>query len=167
MLTHENLISNMILSCQPNPIDESDSMIGVLPFFHIYGMVLILNLSIYRGATLVTMPRFDIEQFLQIVQDYKITCLNLVPPIVLALAKHPVVDNYDVSSVRVIGCGAAPLGEGSRDGLFGQTELSDLPGLWLNGSVWRIPCKPCRRVSREVRFSGPSIAEYAFQNYRY
>ncbi|MDG1025532.1 MAG: 4-coumarate--CoA ligase family protein [Gammaproteobacteria bacterium] len=111
MLTHENLISNMILSCQPNPIDESDSMIGVLPFFHIYGMVLILNLSIYRGATLVTMPRFDIEQFLQIVQDYKITCLNLVPPIVLALAKHPVVDNYDVSSVRVIGCGAAPLGE--------------------------------------------------------
>lgn len=111
MLTHENLIANMVLSCQPNPIDENDSMIGVLPFFHIYGMVLILNLAIYRGATLVTMARFDIEQFLQIVQDYKISFLNLVPPIVLALAKHPSVDNYDISSVKVIGCGAAPLGE--------------------------------------------------------
>lgn len=111
MLTHENLISNMVLSCQPNPVDENDSMIGVLPFFHIYGMVLILNLSIYRGATLVTMPRFEIDQFLQIVQDYKITCLSLVPPLVLALAKHPSVDNYDLSSVRVISSGAAPLGK--------------------------------------------------------
>mgnify|MGYP003670054131 CR=1 FL=1 len=111
MLTHENLIANMVISCQPNPIHDDDSMIGVLPFFHIYGMVLILNLAIYKGVTLITMPRFDLEQFLQIVQDYKITCLNLVPPIVLALAKHPLVDNYDVSSVRVIGCGAAPLGE--------------------------------------------------------
>ena len=111
MLTHENLISNMVLSCQSNPIDESDSAIGVLPFFHIYGMVLILNLSVYRGATLVTIPRFELEQFLQLVQDYKITNLNLVPPLVLALAKHPSVDNYDLSSVRIIGCGAAPLGE--------------------------------------------------------
>ncbi len=110
MLTHENLIANMVLSCQPNPVDETDSMIGVLPFFHIYGMVLILNLAVYRGATLVTMPRFELEKFLQIVQDYKISCLNLVPPIVLALAKHPLIDNYDLSSVRLIGCGAAPLG---------------------------------------------------------
>lgn len=111
MLTHENLISNMIISCQPNPVRDDDIMVGVLPFFHIYGMVLIQNLAIYNGVTLVTMPRFDLEQFLQIVQDYKISCLNLVPPIVLALAKHPLVDKYDVSSVRVIGCGAAPLGE--------------------------------------------------------
>lgn len=111
MLTHENLISNMVLSSQPNPVTEDDIMVGVLPFFHIYGMVLILNLAIYRGVTLVTLPRFDLEQFLKIVQDYRISCLNLVPPIVLALAKHPVVDNYDVSSVRLVSCGAAPLGE--------------------------------------------------------
>lgn len=111
MLTHENLIANMVLSCHPNPVRDDDIMAGVLPFFHIYGMVLIQNLAIYRGVTLVTMPRFDLEQFLQVVQDYKISCLNLVPPIVLALAKHPVVDNYDVSSVRLISSGAAPLGQ--------------------------------------------------------
>lgn len=111
MLTHANLIANMVLSCEINHIDENDTLIGVLPFFHIYGMVLILNLALYRGAKLVTMPRFDLEQFLQIVQDYRVTGMNLVPPLILALAKHPVVDNYNLSSVRIISSGAAPLGQ--------------------------------------------------------
>ena len=111
MLTHRNLVTNMVISCGANPIDEDDCLIGVLPFFHIYGMVLILNLAIYRGATLVTMPKFDLEQYLQIIQDYKATCLNVVPPLVLALAKQPIVDNYDISSVRLISSGAAPLGQ--------------------------------------------------------
>lgn len=110
MLTHENLSSNMVLSESINPLLDEDLMVGVLPFFHIYGMVLILNLAIYRGVTLVTMPRFDLEQFLQIVEDYKISTLSLVPPLVLALAKHPLVDKYDTSSIRLISSGAAPLG---------------------------------------------------------
>jgi acyl-CoA synthetase (AMP-forming)/AMP-acid ligase II len=110
MLTHSNLIANMVLSCEMNVLQPGDRMIGVLPFFHIYGMVLILNLAVYRGIPLVTIPRFELEQFLQIVQDYKITSLNLVPPLILALAKHPLVDQYDLSSVRIIGSGAAPLG---------------------------------------------------------
>ena len=74
-------------------------------------MVLILNLAIFKGVSLVTMPRFDLEQFLQIVEKYKITCLNLVPPLVLALSKHPLVEKYDVSSIRLISSGAAPLGQ--------------------------------------------------------
>ncbi len=110
MLTHANLISNMVLACEMNEFKPDDRMVGVLPFFHIYGMVLILNLAIYRGVTLVTMPRFDLQQFLEIVQNYKITSLNLVPPLILALAKQPIVDDYDLSSVRIIGSGAAPLG---------------------------------------------------------
>ena len=111
MLTHENLIANMMLTCEMNMTTDEDSLLGVLPFFHIYGMVLILNLAVYRGITLVTMPRFDLEQFLKIAQDYRITSLNLVPPLVLALAKHPLVDEYDLSSVRIISSGAAPLGQ--------------------------------------------------------
>ena len=110
MLTHANLIANMVLSCEMNTMQEGDRMIGVLPFFHIYGMVLILNLALYRGIPLVTMPRFELEQFLEIVQTHKITSLNLVPPLLLALAKHPLVDDYDLSSVRIVGSGAAPLG---------------------------------------------------------
>lgn len=111
MLTHSNLIANMVLSADVNPIDETDTLIGVLPFFHIYGMVLILNLAIYRGARLVTMARFDLPDFLALVQKYRATALNLVPPLVLALAKQPIVDDYDLGSVRIIGSGAAPLGQ--------------------------------------------------------
>ena len=81
----------------------------MLPFFHIYGVVWLMNLPLYRGATVVTMPRFDLAEFLRVVQDYRITRAFVVPPIVLALAKHPLVDEFDLSSLELIGCGAAPL----------------------------------------------------------
>ncbi|MGI9250743.1 MAG: 4-coumarate--CoA ligase family protein [Pseudohongiellaceae bacterium] len=135
MLTHHNLVANMVLSCEMNNLSEEDNIVGVLPFFHIYGMTLIMCLGIYRGATLVTMTRFELEPFLKIIQQYKITGMNLVPPLVLALAKHPVVDNYDLSSVRIISSGAAPLGKelaqacGTRVGCqiyqgYGLTEVA-------------------------------------------
>ena len=89
-----------------------DVVIGVLPFFHIYGMVVIMSLSLHMGATVVTMPRFDLEQFLETLQKYKVTYANVVPPIVLAMAKHPLVEKYDLSHLRMLFSGAAPLGEG-------------------------------------------------------
>ena len=110
MLTHHNLVSNICQSLVPHPTAQDAVLIGVLPFFHIYGMTVIMNIALRVGATIVTMPRFDLEQFLQIIQDHKVTRAYLVPPIVLALAKHPVVDNFDISSVEVIMSGAAPLG---------------------------------------------------------
>jgi acyl-CoA synthetase (AMP-forming)/AMP-acid ligase II len=90
---------------------EDDTVLCVLPFFHIYGLTLILNAGPYLGATVVTMMRFELEPFLQAMQDFRVTCAPLVPPIVLALAKSPLVDRYDLSALRMIFCGAAPLGE--------------------------------------------------------
>ena len=69
MLTHRNLVSNL---CQIAPFDlirDGDRVIGILPFFHIYGMVVILNAALYKGATVVTMPKFDLEPFLQTMQQ--------------------------------------------------------------------------------------------------
>ena len=108
MLTHYNLVANLY-QLDVEPITEKDTLLGVLPFFHIYGMVVILALSLSRGATTVTMPRFDMEQFLQLMQDHGVTRGYLVPPIVLGLAKHPLVDNYDLSKLKIIMSGAAPL----------------------------------------------------------
>ena len=110
MLTHYNLVANLLQSACAIGVQERDTLIGVLPFFHIYGMVVIMNLALYTGATVVTMPRFDLEQFLQTLQKYGVTFANVVPPIVLALAKNPAVDNYDVSRLRIVFSGAAPLG---------------------------------------------------------
>src|SRR6266542_6352248 len=99
MLSHHNLVANL---CQCQPVlgaASEDVLIAVLPFFHIYG----------QGATLVTMPRFDLEQFLTLMQDHRVTRAFVVPPIVLALAKHPLVDRFDLSSLNMIVSAAAPL----------------------------------------------------------
>ena len=112
MLTHRNLVANL---CQGEPAllaGEAERLIAVLPFFHIYGLVVLMASALSRGSTLVTMPRFDLEQFLTLVQDQGITRAYLVPPIVLALAKHPLVDKYDLSSLQSIFSGAAPLDAG-------------------------------------------------------
>ena len=111
MLTHYNLVANM---CQMDGLQyftENDTLICVLPLFHIYGLVVVLNMGLYQGATIVTVPRFELEPFLQTIQDYGVTLTHLVPPIVLALSKNPVVDNYNLSKLRTIFCGAAPLDE--------------------------------------------------------
>lgn len=83
----------------------------VLPFYHIYGLTVILSLSLANGATVVTMPRFDLLQFLQVLQDYRVTVGNMVPPIMLALAKQSVVENFNLSHLRVILSAAASLGK--------------------------------------------------------
>jgi acyl-CoA synthetase (AMP-forming)/AMP-acid ligase II len=112
MLTHRNLVANILQTAATlTGLGPGDTVLGVLPFFHIYGMVVIMNLGLYRGATVVTMPRFDLEQCLETLQKYRVTFANVVPPIVLALAKHPLVEKYDLSSLHTIFSGAAPMGE--------------------------------------------------------
>jgi acyl-CoA synthetase (AMP-forming)/AMP-acid ligase II len=93
-------------------LTEEDTVIAILPFFHIYGLLVIMNWALSNGARIVVMSRFELETFLGALQDYGVTYLHLVPPILLALAKHPVVDQYDLSSLDAINSGAAPLGEG-------------------------------------------------------
>ena len=109
MLTHRNLVANICQMSARARTRRDERWIAVLPFFHIYGLVCIMNLALYRGDTIVTMPRFDLAEFLRVVQEYRITRASLVPPIVLALAKHPLIDDFDLSSLDLISSGAAPL----------------------------------------------------------
>jgi acyl-CoA synthetase (AMP-forming)/AMP-acid ligase II len=112
MLTHRNIVANI---CQIGPlhhVSEDDRVLAVLPFFHIYGQVVILHNALHRGATIVTMPKFELDAFLHTLQEHRITKVYAVPPIVLALAKHPMVDDYDLSDLRMIMSGAAPLDAG-------------------------------------------------------
>jgi acyl-CoA synthetase (AMP-forming)/AMP-acid ligase II len=114
MLTHRNIIAN-IVQCEGitnyRLVNVEDRVIGLLPFFHIYGMVVVMNMTLVAGATIVTMPRFDLVQFLELIQKYRITKTNLVPPVLVGLAKHPIVDKYDLSSIVEFFSGAAPLSQ--------------------------------------------------------
>ena len=111
MLTHHNLVANIKQMEGLCYFYETDTLICVLPLFHIYGLVVVLNMGLYTGATVVLMPRFDLESFLKAVQDYNVSLAHLVPPIVLALSKNPIVDNYKLPNLQTIFSGAAPLGE--------------------------------------------------------
>jgi acyl-CoA synthetase (AMP-forming)/AMP-acid ligase II len=109
MLSHRNLVAN-VAQCVPNMnLGPDDRVLAVLPFFHIYGMTVLLNLALRKRASLVTMPRFDLVEFLTIIQKFACTYLYIAPPIAVALAKHPVVDQFDISSVHTVFSGAAPL----------------------------------------------------------
>jgi acyl-CoA synthetase (AMP-forming)/AMP-acid ligase II len=109
MLTHRNLVANLVQTTAGLEVSENEVILAFLPFFHIYGMTVIMNLGLYSGAKLVCMQRFELEPCLQAVQDYRVTRFFLVPPIVVLLAKHPAIDKYDLSSVKRAFSGAAPL----------------------------------------------------------
>ncbi|KAF2663123.1 acetyl-CoA synthetase-like protein [Microthyrium microscopicum] len=118
MLTHQNITSNLLqlqasesnkLSWQGGPSGKGDRILAFLPFFHIYGLTCLIMQSCHRGFELVVMAQFELERFCQIVQEYKISFVYLVPPILLGLAKHPIVNKYDLSSLRMVNSGAAPL----------------------------------------------------------
>ncbi len=111
MLTHRNLVANLCQMTAMGIVTEEDTVIGVLPFFHIYGITVILSLSLANGATVVSMPRFNLQQFLQVLQDRQVTVGFVAPPIALALAKQPIVDQYDLSALRLLMSAAAPLGK--------------------------------------------------------
>jgi acyl-CoA synthetase (AMP-forming)/AMP-acid ligase II len=110
MLTHRNLVANLCQIQAAFPINAGDTLIGVLPFFHIYGMTVIMNQGLMAGATIVTVPRFDLEQFLALLEEHSVTRAYVVPPIALALAKHPAVEGRDLGALETIMSGAAPLG---------------------------------------------------------
>jgi acyl-CoA synthetase (AMP-forming)/AMP-acid ligase II len=116
MLTHRNLVANIL---QLDAVDhfhhDRDTTIAFLPFFHIYGMVVTALAGLWSGATLVVMPRFDLETYLDLVERYRATLLHVVPPVVVALAKHPSVSGRNFSSVRKLFSGAAPLSSSTTE----------------------------------------------------
>ncbi|MEV7079957.1 4-coumarate--CoA ligase family protein [Streptomyces sp. NPDC093516] len=136
MLTHRQIATNLAQLNPAIPAGPGDRVLAVLPFFHIYGLTALMNAPLRQGATVVVLPRFDLEQFLAAIQNHRITALYVAPPIVLALAKHPAVARYDLSSLRYIVSAAAPLDArlaaacSARLGLppvgqaYGMTELS-------------------------------------------
>jgi acyl-CoA synthetase (AMP-forming)/AMP-acid ligase II len=114
MLTHYNLVANLCQCEGAKSFDgfkETDVVIAVLPFFHIYGMVVIMKLALSRGGTVVSMPRFEFREFLGALEKHRVTTAPLVPPIVLGMVKNPAVAEFDLSSIRMVFSGAAPLGE--------------------------------------------------------
>ncbi|MFF6803650.1 AMP-binding protein [Streptomyces sp. NPDC012616] len=109
MLTHRQIATNLAQLEPAISAGPGDRILAVLPFFHIYGLTALMNAPLRHGATVVVLPRFDLETFLAAIQKHRITGLYVAPPIVLALAKHPAVAAYDLTSLKYVISAAAPL----------------------------------------------------------
>jgi acyl-CoA synthetase (AMP-forming)/AMP-acid ligase II len=128
MVSHRNVITNTI---QISKYDESyraafgndytEVVLGLLPYSHIYGLVVVCMASIFRGDQVIVLPKFDLQHYLQSIVRYKINTLYLVPPIIIAMVKNEhLLKKYDLSSVRTIFTGAAPLGQETAEALQKQ-----------------------------------------------
>ncbi|KFY86640.1 hypothetical protein V500_07503 [Pseudogymnoascus sp. VKM F-4518 (FW-2643)] len=127
MLSHENVIMNLL---QIQATDENnltpiggvdglgDKIMSVLPYYHVYGIAFLVNLPLYMGLTTIVMSKFSLKDFLQAIQTFQPVYANLVPPIILHLAKSPLVDEYDISSLKMVMCGAAPLTQELTEELY-------------------------------------------------
>ncbi len=112
MLSHRNIVADLCLikACVGHSYSSgNDKILGVLPFFHIYGLTGLIHQPLQRGIEEVVMPAFDLKKFLEAIQKHKITFIYVAPPVIVRLARDPTVPNYDLSSVRMITSGAAPL----------------------------------------------------------
>nr|GMC73614.1 4-coumarate--CoA ligase 1 [Ipomoea batatas] len=142
MLTHKGLVTSVaqqVDGVNPNLyFHKDDVMLCVLPLFHIYSLNSVLLCGLRAGSAILIMQKFDIVPFLELIQKYKVTIGPFVPPIVLAIAKSPAVDNYDLSSVRTVMSGAAPLGKELEDAVrakFPNAKLGQGYGMTEAGPV--------------------------------
>lgn len=126
MLTHRNIVSDLVIAQGAVGkwyTSHEDKFLGVLPFFHIYGLTALIHQVLHRGIELVVMPAFDLEVFLRAVQDHKITFIYVAPPVIVRLSRDEMVDNYDLSSVKMITSGAAPLTKELVDAVHKRLKL--------------------------------------------
>ncbi len=111
--THRNVLANVFQMRywgEPLGLEEGkDVIMGVMPLFHVYGMVCVMHFAILGGAAMVLLPRFETEQVLKAINRYKPAFFPGVPTMYVALNNHPDVTKYDLRSIKLCNSGAAPL----------------------------------------------------------
>jgi acyl-CoA synthetase (AMP-forming)/AMP-acid ligase II len=170
MLTHRNLVANLAQIDFVDSTEPGDHVVGVLPFFHIYGLTVVLCGVLRKGGCVLTMPQFDLAEYLRLTAQYGAKRAYLVPPIALALARNPIVDQYDLSRLKFVTSGAAPMGRQLEDDCaarigcmvkqgYGMTEASPVthftpedPAFARSGSCGLlVPNTECRVVGLETK----------------
>jgi acyl-CoA synthetase (AMP-forming)/AMP-acid ligase II len=161
MLTHSNLLAQVLaIDAVARVPAGGERVMVVLPYFHIYGLAVILLVHLWKGNTQVVMSRFDLEPFLEAMARHRITWAPLVPPIMLAMAKHPAVDRYDLSALRVVMSGAAPLGGDVESAAASRLKCLVVQGYGmteLSGASHLTPFDATRVKRGSVGFTTPNL----------
>lgn len=169
MLTHRNLVAMLRQIEVGESLSEDDTMVCVVPMYHLYGLHVVANQGLSQGATIVTLPRYDLKQFLETLERYRVTVAPLVPPLVLALSHTPQIGDHDLAALRMVHCGAASLADTVAEACkarlgceirygYGLTEVSPLshasladPSTHRSGSVgFCLPNTECKIVAYDT-----------------
>ncbi|KAJ5614148.1 hypothetical protein N7528_007802 [Penicillium herquei] len=141
MLSHRNIVANVLqqamgeggnLMWNGGPDGKGDRILAFLPFYHIYGLTCLITQALYKGYHLIVMSKFDIEKWCAHVQGYRVTFSYIVPPVVLLLGKHPAIDKYDLSSLRMMNSGAAPLTQELVESVYSRIKVGIKQGYGLS-----------------------------------
>eukprot|EP00644_Phytophthora_capsici_P019765 jgi/Phyca11/512180/fgenesh2_kg.PHYCAscaffold_459_\ len=135
--------------------DDLPYYLGVLPFFHILA-ALLFHATVFKGVALVVLPRFEPETFLGVIQKFRLEKITLAPPLVLFLAKHPMIDRFDLSSVKVVSCGGAAMGKEANRTTFtadGFIRTGDIGYIDQDGYVFIVD-----RLKELIKYKGHQVA---------
>lgn len=158
MLTHMNLISNAIgCSAWLKAKRGEDTGLSVLPLFHIYGMTVAMNFTIYAGATMVLLPRFDVIEVLKSIQEYKVTLFPGVPTMYALIVDHPEAGKYDLRSVKFCISGAAPLPPEVQRKFMEMTGAVLVEGYGLTEASPVTHCNPLDPTMKTVKIGSIGI----------
>ncbi len=111
ILTHQAIVANICQSLGAGLWDEDDILLNALPLYHLAGLGGFIHTGFATGSTIVLLSRYDLELVLRCVEKYRVSATGWVPPILLAMTKDFRVDSYDLSSLKVVVSGAAPVGK--------------------------------------------------------
>jgi len=111
MLTHGNIVANVmqISAWFPELQRGRERLVAILPFFHVFGMTVTMNWALFTGSTIILVPKFQVDEFLKLLQKSKPTIFPGVPTIFVAIVNHPKIADYDLSSIRFCITGSAPM----------------------------------------------------------
>lgn len=141
---HSNMTANVpqwAVFDEPFIDPSKDSILAVLPFFHVFGLSAILHTAVYWGMSVYVLPRFQLQTFCEVVEKYRISYIPLAPPVYVQLAKEEIVSNYDLSSFRIGISGAAPL-----SGSLSRAVTSRLPHLTIKQGYGMTEASPAVTV---------------------
>jgi len=169
-----------VIACEPTRQTDKERWLAILPMYHVAGALRSMFVAPFFGVTVYILPKFEPELWLKSIQKYHITLASIAPPIAVILAKHPLVDKYDLSSISKWGCGAAPLSVDLIDLVEKRTQIPMRNGYGMTeacpisystmattkpGSVGPlVPNMSAKLVDGELFLKGPNIMKGYLRN---
>jgi acyl-CoA synthetase (AMP-forming)/AMP-acid ligase II len=158
MLTHRNVIANILQVQQAGDCQADDVIVNMMPLYHAAGLNYMLNPLMLSGGTVVLMQRFDLETYLGLLERYRSTSIGGPPPVILAVVKSPLWERFRLGGLRYALCGAAPLGADLQRAFEERTGLL-LRQIWgMTEGASGIAVVPIDRARRKFGSCGYMLA---------